>query len=112
MAPRTPRPIRRTAAKIIYFYPEELGRITARARAAGQTPSQFIRDRAMGKHTGPNPLLSELTRIGQRLDQIARLLPPQDGAGLAAEVRAALDRHWAVVREILAHGRRGAVVRQ
>ena len=106
MSARTETPTRRTVAKVIYFRPNELARITARARAAGQTPSQFIRESALGKSTGPDPLLSELTRIGQRLDQIVRF-PQQDDGALAVEVRAALDRHWTIVREILADRRRG-----
>ena len=106
MSARTKTPTRRTAAKVIYFRPNELARITARARAAGQAPSQFIRESALGKSTGPDPLLSELTVIGQRLDQIARLPQQADGA-LVVEVRAALNRHWAIVREILADRRRG-----
>jgi mobilization protein NikA len=99
---------RRTAAKVIYFHPEELVRVTARAQACGQTLACFIRETALG--TSPkaaDPLLSELTLIGRRLDQIARLPQAGHDGALAEQVRAALDRHWALVRRILADRRQG-----
>jgi hypothetical protein len=69
---------RRTAGKVIYLHPQELARITARAHACGQTPACFIREAALGgtPKRAADPLLSELTLIGWRLDQIARL--PQE----------------------------------
>jgi hypothetical protein len=52
-------------------------------------------------------VLSELTLIGRRLDQIARLPEAERDAALAKEVRAALQRHWALVRQVLADRRQG-----
>src|SRR5919108_2428003 len=59
-------PERRTAAKLIRFHPEELARITERARACGRTPARFIRETALGAIPKPrqpaerDPLLREL----------------------------------------------------
>jgi hypothetical protein len=67
-------PERRTTAKLIRFRPEELARITARARACGRTPACFIRETALGAIPRPrpdaaaDPLLCELARVGRRLD--------------------------------------------
>jgi hypothetical protein len=101
---------RRTAAKVIYFHPKELARITARAHACGQTPACFIREAALGgtPKRAADPLLSELTLIGRRLDQIARLLQAGLDGTLAEQVRAALDRHSALVRRVLEDRRQGA----
>jgi hypothetical protein len=94
---------------VIYFHPEELARITGRARAAGQTPARFIREAALGgtPKRAADPLLTELALIGRRLDQIARLPEIGRDGALAEEVRAALDRHWALARRVLADRRQG-----
>ena len=94
---------------MIYFRPDELARITGRARACGQTPACFIREAALGgtPKRAADPVLSELTLIGRRLDQIARLSEAERDAALATEVRAALARHWALVRQVLADRRQG-----
>ncbi len=104
-----PTSTRRTASKVIYFHREELARITGRARACGQTPARFIREAALGgtPKRAADPLLTELALIGRRLDQIARLPETERDGALAEEVRAALDRHWALVRRVLADRRRG-----
>ena len=95
---------------MIYLHPHELARITARAQARGQTPARFIREAALGgtPKRAADPLLSDLTLIGRRLDQIARL--PQTGhdGALAEQIRAALDRHWALVRRVLEDRRQSA----
>jgi hypothetical protein len=100
MSPHTHPRTRRTAAKVVYFHLDELARITMRARAACQSASQFIRESALGKSTAPDPLLQELVRIGERLDKLARGPGEVDGP-LGDEIRAALDRHWGIVRELL-----------
>ena len=94
---------------MIYFHPEELARVTARAQGCGQTPACFIREAALGgtPKRAADPLLSELTRIGRRLDQIARLPQAGHDGALAEQVRAALDRHWALVRHVLEDRRQG-----
>jgi hypothetical protein len=104
---------RRTTAKLIRFHAEELARITARARACGQTPACFIRETALGaiprprSHTAVEPLLRELARIGRALSQVARLTQAGPTAGLADQVRTALDGHEALVRHVIAHDGRG-----
>ncbi len=103
---------RRTAAKLIRFRPEELARITARARACGRTPACFIRETALGaiprarSEAAAAPLLCELARIGRCLDQLARLTQASQEAGLGERVRAALDEHWALVRQVVHDHRR------
>jgi hypothetical protein len=100
-------PDRRTAAKLIRFRPEELARITARARACGRTPARFIRETALGAIPRPrhdaatDPLLCELARIGRCLDQLARLAQAGQHAVLAKRVNATLDEHWALVRHLI-----------
>jgi hypothetical protein len=95
---------------VIYFHPEELARITARAQARSQTPARFIREAALGgtPQRAADPILSELTLIGRRLDQIARLPHVGHDSTLAEQVRAALDRHWTLVRHVLEDRRQGA----
>ncbi len=98
---------RRTAAKLIRFRPEELARITARARACGRTPARFIRETALGAIPRPrhdaaaDPLLCELARIGRRLDQLAKTAQAGQHAALAQRVRATLDEHWTLVRQVI-----------
>ena len=105
-------PERRTAAKLIRFHPAELARITARAQACGQTPARFIRDTALGaipkarQDAVAVPLLCELARIGRRLDELAHLAQAGQDAALAKRVRAALDEHWALVRQVSKDHRR------
>jgi hypothetical protein len=100
---------------VIYFHPDELARITGRARACGQTPACFIREAALGgtPKRAADPLLSELALIGRRLDQIAGLPETERDAALGKEIRTALDRHWALVRRVLAdRGQRGSASRR
>jgi hypothetical protein len=95
---------------VIYLHPHELARITARAQARGQTPARFIREAALGgtPKRAADPLLSELTLIGRRLDQIAQLPQAGHDRALAEQVRAALDHHWALVQRVLEDRRQGA----
>ena len=101
--PRTPR---RTRTKLLRLHPEELARITARARACGQTPAGFIRETALGsipkaRHdAAADPLLAELARVGRSLHQLARVAETGRHTGLVEQVRAALDRHWTLVRQV------------
>ena len=101
--PRTPR---RTRTKLLRLHPEELARITARARACGQTPARFIRETALGtipkaRHdAAADPLLAELARVGRSLHQLARVAETGRHTGLVEQVRAALDRHWTLVRQV------------
>ncbi len=105
-------PERRTAAKLIRFHPEELARITERARVCGRTPARFIRETALGAiprprhHEPTDALLRSLARIGRQLDQLAHLAQASQHAALAEQARAALDGLWALVRLIVQDQRR------
>ena len=98
---------RRTAAKLIRFRPDELREITECARRSGLTPARFIRETALGAkprarpHAATGPLLRELARIGQSLDQLARVAHASQDAALAAQMSAALKRHEALVRHLV-----------
>src|SRR5438552_17860285 len=105
---------RRTATKLIRSHPEELRQITESARRSGLTPARFIRETALGarprarSHAATGPLLRELARIGRCLDQIARVAQASQDAALAAQMRAALEQHEALVRHIVQrHGQKG-----
>jgi hypothetical protein len=105
-------PERRTAAKLIRFHPEELARITERARVCGRTPARFIRETALGAiprprhHAATDALLRSLAPIGRRLDELAHLAQASQHAELAEQARAALDGHWDLVRQIVQDRRR------
>lgn len=107
----TEMPERRTAAKLMYFHPEELARITERARVCGQTPARFIRETALGaiprarQHEATGALLYEMARIGRTLDELARLAQAGPDAALAERLTAALEGHWARVRQLARGGR-------
>ena len=98
---------RRTATKLIRFHPEELRHIVECARRAGLTPARFIRETALGAtpkaraHVAAQPLLRELARIGRSLDQLARFAEANQDSALAAQTSAALERHQALVRQIV-----------
>jgi hypothetical protein len=107
-------PERRTAAKLIRFQPEELARITERARACGQTPARFIRESALGAipkprhHAGADPWLCELARVGRALDQLVRLAHTVPHPVLVDQAQVALNRHWTLAQQILEGRRRPA----
>jgi hypothetical protein len=98
---------RRTATKLIRFHPDELRQITAHARRFGQTPARFMRETALGAsprprhHAAAVPVLCELARIGRSLEQLARFAVASQDATLAAQTSAALERHQALVRQIV-----------
>ena len=99
---------------MIYLHPHELARITARAQARGQTPARFIRETALGaipnarQNEATGALLREMARIGKSLDELARLAHAGPHAALAERLTAALDGHWARVRQLAQDGRRSA----
>ena len=102
----------RTTTKLIRFRPEELARIAARARACGQAPASFIRDTALGavprarQETARAPLLLELARIGRSLDDLARVAKDTKDSGLADKLRASLEEHRTLLRQLLRERRR------
>jgi hypothetical protein len=104
---------RRTAAKLIRFHPDELARITERARACGRTPARFIRETSLGAipkprhHAATDAVLYDIAQIARCLDEIGRLAEASQHPALAELARTALDRHWALVRQIVQDRRRG-----
>ena len=100
-------PERRTAAKLIRFHPEELARITERARLCGQTSSRFIRETALGaipkarQHAAAAAALRELARIGKRLDELTRLARAGQHTALEERLAAVVGEHWARVRQLV-----------
>jgi hypothetical protein len=107
-------PERRTAAKLIRFHPDELACITERARACGRTPARFIRETSLGAipkprhHAATGALLRELGRIGHCLDELARMAEAGQHPALAERAHAALDRHWALLRQVVQDRQRSA----
>ncbi len=108
--PLTPR---RTTTKLLRLHPEELARITARARACGQTPAHFIGETALGAipkprhHAATEAVLRDMARTGRCLDELARLAEATRHPALAQRARTAIDRHRAPLRQILQDRRRG-----
>ncbi len=100
-------PPRRTAAKLIRLYPEELAQLTTRARACGRTPARFIRETALGaipkarQHGDTESLLHTLARIGNILEQLARVAQEGQNTALVARIIAALDDHRALVQHLV-----------
>jgi hypothetical protein len=111
-------PERRTAAKLIRFYPEELARITERARVCGRTPARFIRETALGaipkarQHAATGAALSELARIGKSLDELTRLAKAGQHDALAERLAAVVIENWARVRQLVhdSHRDRAATI--
>lgn len=102
---------RRTAAKLIRFHPDELARITERARVCGRTPARFIRETALGaipnarQHVATSAALYELARIGKRLDELSRLAQAGQHTALTERLAALVAEHWVRVRQLV-HGAR------
>jgi hypothetical protein len=111
-------PERRTAAKLIRFHPEELTRITERARLCGRTSARFIRETALGaipkarQHAASDAALRELARVGGHLDELTRLAQAGRYATLTERLAALVGEHQARVRQLV-HGvqrTRGAMI--
>ncbi|HXQ28914.1 MAG TPA: hypothetical protein VN848_06550 [Gemmatimonadales bacterium] len=94
----------RTAAKLIRFRPDELARITARARACGHTPARFIRETALGavpaarREPAAADVLRALARLGASLDALARYGCTQQAPGLLDRLTRVLRDREALVR--------------
>ncbi|HXQ30007.1 MAG TPA: hypothetical protein VN848_12160 [Gemmatimonadales bacterium] len=97
----------RTTAKLIRFRPDELARITARARACGQTPARFIRETALGavpaarREPAAPEILRALARLGASLDALARYGCTQPDPGLLDRLTRVLRDREALVRCML-----------
>ena len=111
-------PERRTAAKLIRFHPEELARITERARLCGQTSSRFIRETALGaipkarQHAASAAALRELARAGRHFDELTRLAQAGQYTTLTERLGVLVGEHWARVRTLVegAHRSRKAMM--
>jgi hypothetical protein len=103
---------RRTATTLMRFHPDELGRITARARRCGQPPARCIGETALGASPTPRhdaaaePPLCALDCIGWSLDQLARFADAEQDAVLTARTSAAREGQRALVRHVAQSQRR------
>ncbi len=98
-------PVRRTAAKLIRYTPEELQLVTERARACGRPVACSVRECPLGAvptehHRHPNAeLVRSLAQLGNRLTELRRVA----AAGLlpqATTLDMTLDELLAVIRRI------------
>jgi hypothetical protein len=97
----------RTVAKLERFSPDEITRVSERARTCGRTAARYIREAALGAvpkarhHIERDALLGELARTGRDLARVVQLVEsaPVEGFGeshqelliaTVAEYRAAL----------------------
>jgi hypothetical protein len=104
---------RRTSTKLLRLFPEELADIAARAEACGLKPARFIREAALGQrlkarhHVETDRMLRALARIGNNLEEVARLAQARRAPALAKLVAAARAEQDALVRRLMQDGRRG-----
>jgi hypothetical protein len=96
--PRHPRKIR--------FTSEEWATITARAADCGTPPARYVREAALGEMPRVRrpqinaELLRQLTRIGNNLNQLARLAHLRDELPNATKLQAVLETILDVARTI------------
>ena len=101
----------RTIAKLVRFSPDEIARISERARTCGRTTARYIRETALGaipkaRHHGDREaLLREFARTGRNLDRIARVVEASGADQLHStdreELLSAVVAHRAVLRAIM-----------
>jgi len=101
----------RTVAKLVRFSPEEIARISERARTCGRTVARYIREAALGAvpkarhHAERDALLRELARTGRDLARLAHLVEAaRDGQLPSAEqdqLLNALADHRAALRAVI-----------
>lgn len=98
----TKRPLVRSAR----FTADEWDRITSAARSAGKTPSAFIRSAALGakitarRGVANDAAVRELARIGNNINQIARVLNQGRAEDVEAILVEVLDELNAAVRRL------------
>lgn len=98
-------PARRTAAKLIRYTPEELTRVTDRARACGRPVACYVRECSLGavpkaRHAyGNAEVIRALARIGNVLAELNRVADT-DSLTWSAEVRMALEELLATIGRI------------
>jgi hypothetical protein len=101
----------RTVAKLVRFSPDEIARVSERARTCGRTVARYIRETALGAipkarhHTDRDALLRELARTGRDLARLAQLLDATPVDRLAPAERdqliAAVAEHRAALRAVV-----------
>jgi len=101
----------RTVAKLVRFSPDEIARVSQRARTCGRTVARFIRETALGAipksrhHADRDLLLRELARTGRDLARLAHLAEatPADCLSQAErdQILGALADHRAALRAII-----------
>ena len=100
----------RTVAKLVRFSPDEIARISQRARACGRTVARYIRETALGAipkarhHVDRDALLRELARTGRDLARLAQLAESTSvdcfSPGERDQLLAALADHRAALRTV------------
>jgi mobilization protein NikA len=101
----------RTVAKLVRFSPDEIARISERARTCGRTVARYIRETALGaipkaRHNDDrDALLRELARTGRDLARLAQLVDATPDDCLAPAERdqliAAVAEHRAALRAVV-----------
>jgi hypothetical protein len=111
----------RTVAKLVRFSPDEIARVSERARTCGRTVARYIREAALGAvpkgrhHTERDAMLRELARTGRDLARLAQLVeatrPDYFAWAEQNQLLAALADHRAALRAVIgerAHNSRAA----
>lgn len=100
----------RTVAKLVRFSPDEIARVSERARTCGRTVARYIRETALGAvpkarhHVERDALLRELARTGRDLARLALLAEGTRADFASAEqdqLLAALADHRAALRAVI-----------
>lgn len=102
----------RTVAKLVRFSPDEIARVSERARTCGRTVARYVREAALGAipkarhHSERDALLRELARTGRDLARLAQLAEATPADCLSQAERnhllGALADHRAVLRTVIA----------
>lgn len=101
----------RSTAKLVRFSPEEIARVSERARSCGYTSARYIRETALGAipkarhHADRDTLLRELARIGRDLERLTRIAElhglDQFRFNDRTQLGSALAAHQAALRTLL-----------
>jgi exonuclease V gamma subunit len=100
----------RTVAKLVRFSPDEIARVSERARTCGRTVARYIRETALGAipkarhHADRDALLREFARTGRDLARLAQFAQaaPADCFSPAErdQLLVALANHRAALRAV------------
>jgi hypothetical protein len=101
----------RTVAKLVRFSPDEITRVSERARTCGRTVARYIREAALGAvpkarhHAERDAVLRELARTGRDLARLAQLVEATRADHFTSveqdQLLAALADHRAALRALI-----------